>query len=113
MHNWQKALQEQMKQAIIGEEEYKEAVEKLSLFTQKVYEAVRAIPKGYVKTYGQVAAEIGHPGAARAVGSACAKNPFLGCVPCHRVVRADGLLGAYSFGGTEMKSRLIDIEKEV
>jgi methylated-DNA-[protein]-cysteine S-methyltransferase len=68
-------------------------VNKLSEFSRKVYEVTKTIPKGEVRTYGWVAARVGQPGAARAVGNALNKNPFLGIVPCHRVVAANGLGG--------------------
>ena len=64
-------------------------------FQHKVYEAVKKIPKGVTRTYGQIAAAIGKPGAARAVGSALAKNHDKN-VPCHRVIHADGTVGPYN-----------------
>lgn len=66
-------------------------------FAEKVYSAVSRIPEGRVATYGQIAAAIGVPGGARAVGNALHINPFAPVVPCHRVVAADGSLAA-SFG---------------
>jgi methylated-DNA-[protein]-cysteine S-methyltransferase len=61
-----------------------------------------------VRTYGDIAREIGYPGAARAVGNACAKNPVPLLVPCHRVVRSDGGVGGYSLrGGSALKRRLL------
>src|SRR5207247_4152774 len=72
-----------------------------------VLERLRRMPKGQVRTYRDIAREIGHPGAVRAVGNACAKNPVPLIVPCHRVVRTDGGLGGYSLrGGTALKRRL-------
>jgi methylated-DNA-[protein]-cysteine S-methyltransferase len=77
-------------------------------FERLVLERLRRIPKGQVRTYGDIAREIGYPGAARAVGNACAKNPVPLLVPCHRVVRSDGGLGGYSLrGGTALKLRLL------
>lgn len=64
-------------------------------FKQQVEEAVRSIPKGETRTYGEVAAIIGHPGAARAVGTVMANNTDK-TVPCHRVIRADGKIGGYN-----------------
>jgi methylated-DNA-[protein]-cysteine S-methyltransferase len=64
-------------------------------FEMAVYDAVREVPRGKVTTYGRVAAKLGG-GAARAVGSALARNPFAPEVPCHRVVRADGSLGGFN-----------------
>lgn len=80
-------------------------------FEQKVLEALRRIPPGEVRTYGQLAQALGHPGAARAVGNACAKNPVPLVVPCHRVVPSSGGLGNYSGGGGEAtKERLLEAE---
>ncbi|MGA4577729.1 methylated-DNA--[protein]-cysteine S-methyltransferase [Limisphaera sp. VF-2] len=68
------------------------------VFHQRVWQALQAIPRGEVRTYGQVARALGKPGAARAVGQACAANPIPLLVPCHRVVRAGGGLGGFSAG---------------
>lgn len=70
----------------------------LMTFAEKVYDAVKRIPKGRVATYGQIAEIIGSPGASRAVGNALHVNPYAPAVPCHRVVAADGRLAA-NFGG--------------
>jgi methylated-DNA-[protein]-cysteine S-methyltransferase len=67
--------------------------------------AVRAVPRGTVVSYGEVARRIGRPGAARAVGGAVGRNPVGILVPCHRVIAADGTLGGYgtaAFGGREV-----------
>jgi O-6-methylguanine DNA methyltransferase len=69
----------------------------MKTFTERVYDVVRKIPKGKTLTYGQVAAAIGSPGAARAVGNALNKNRHKD-VPCHRVIRADGSVGGYAWG---------------
>ena len=66
-------------------------------FAEKVYAAVRRIPKGRVASYGQIAEVIGCKGGARAVGNALHVNPYAPQVPCHRVVAADGSL-ATKFG---------------
>jgi len=80
-------------------------------FHRKVYEVARGIAPGETWTYGEVAAKAGSPGAARAVGQAMARNPFLLVVPCHRVVASDGTLGGFSaFGGLVTKRRLLAIE---
>jgi len=80
-------------------------------FERLVLERLRRIPKGQVRTYGDIAREIGYPGAARAVGNACAKNPVPLLVPCHRVVRSDGGVGGYSLrGGAALKRRLLEQE---
>jgi methylated-DNA-[protein]-cysteine S-methyltransferase len=67
-------------------------------FDQKVWAATRRIPYGAVLSYGQLAAEIGLPGGARAVGGALGRNPVLVVVPCHRVLRAGGGLGGFGAG---------------
>lgn len=78
----------------------------LTDFQQRVYRAVCRIPRGHTRSYQWVAEQIGHPGAARAVGQALHRNPFAPHVPCHRVVRADGSLGGYA-GGLARKRALL------
>ena len=82
----------------------------LSDFDRAVYEAVRGVPPGETITYGEVAAQVGSPGAARAVGGAMARCPLFPAVPCHRVVRAsDGWSG---WGGDpRLKRRLLEAER--
>jgi len=70
----------------------------LSAFEQSVLEKALDIPRGEVRPYGWVAREIGRPNAARAVGSALGRNPVPLLIPCHRVVRGDGLAGDYVLG---------------
>lgn len=80
----------------------------LTSFAGRVREAMRAIPRGQVRTYGELARAVGRPGAARAVGGACASNPLPLVVPCHRVVGARGLGG---FGlGLDAKRTLLALE---
>lgn len=80
-------------------------------FHRRVYEATRAIPPGSTLSYGEVAAQIGAPGAARAVGQALGRNPFAIVVPCHRVLAAGGKAGGFSAnGGLTTKTRLLAIE---
>ncbi|MBI2096502.1 MAG: MGMT family protein, partial [Candidatus Taylorbacteria bacterium] len=71
---------------------------KKSSFAKRVRDAVRQIPRGETKSYGEVALAIGYPGAARAVGTVM-KNNYDPTVPCHRVIRADGSLGLFNRGG--------------
>ncbi|MEJ6013951.1 methylated-DNA--[protein]-cysteine S-methyltransferase [Corynebacterium sp. H127] len=78
-------------------------------FRQEVQWALASISFGEVKTYGQLAAELGRPGAARAVGTACARNPLPILVPCHRVLAKSGL-GGY-LGGLSAKGFLLDLER--
>ena len=78
-------------------------------FQIRVLDAVRQIPKGETRTYGEVARAIGHPGAARAVGSVMKSN-YDKTVPCHRVIRSDGKIGAYNRGGSKKKLKLLRAE---
>jgi methylated-DNA-[protein]-cysteine S-methyltransferase len=79
-----------------------------SNFYQQVWRACAEIPAGETRTYGWIAARIGKPGAARAVGMALGANPFAPTVPCHRVVRSDGSMGGYSApGGIAAKRRIL------
>lgn len=83
---------------------------------RKVYEVVKRIPFGEVRSYGWVAGECGKPGAGRAAGQALARNPLPLFIPCHRVVYGDGRTGSYSCEGTalpgeELKRRLIEWER--
>jgi methylated-DNA-[protein]-cysteine S-methyltransferase len=78
-------------------------------FRRAVLDATAAIPRGATATYGQVAAAAGSPRAVRAAGSALAGNPLPIIIPCHRVLRSDGAVGAY-LGGTAMKRRLLAME---
>jgi methylated-DNA-[protein]-cysteine S-methyltransferase len=81
-------------------------------FNRRVYEVALVIPPGETLTYGEVAARIGEPGAARAVGVALGQNPFAPIVPCHRVLAAGGRTGGFSAdGGVETKLRMLTIEK--
>jgi O-6-methylguanine DNA methyltransferase len=70
---------------------------------------LRALPRGEVVTYGELAALAGRPGAARAAGTFCAKNRLAPFVPCHRVVAAGGI-GGYGSLGVEYKRRLLALE---
>ena len=75
-------------------------------FQQRVLRAEHAIPRGSVSTYALIAAHLGKPHAARAVGNALANNPFPLIVPCHRAIRSDRRLGGYQ-GGLVMKRALL------
>ncbi len=80
-------------------------------FAQRVYAVVRGIVPGQTLTYGEVAARLGEPGAARAVGQALGRNPFAPVVPCHRVLAAGDKPGGFSAsGGVRTKLRLLIIE---
>jgi methylated-DNA-[protein]-cysteine S-methyltransferase len=80
-------------------------------FHRRVYEAARRIPPGEILSYGEIAARLGTPRAARAVGQALGQNPFPIVVPCHRVVAAGGKIGGFSaHGGVATKLRMLAIE---
>jgi len=81
-------------------------------FQLKVWNYLKNIPKGSVKTYTDVAKAIGKPKAVRAVANAISKNPYPIKIPCHRVIRSDGSLGGYSGrGGINKKRRLLISER--
>jgi O-6-methylguanine DNA methyltransferase len=83
----------------------------LAPFHRRVYEAARAIAPGATLSYGEIAARLGEPGAAREVGRALARNPFAIVVPCHRVLAAGGRAGGFSApGGVAQKLRMLAIE---
>lgn len=81
-------------------------------FQIRVWNELLKIPHGSVTTYGEIAARIGKPGAARAVGMACNRNPLLIVVPCHRVVGQNGSLTGY-VAGTDKKRMLIELENGI
>ncbi|MEO5918674.1 MAG: MGMT family protein, partial [Candidatus Limnocylindrales bacterium] len=80
---------------------------------QAVLGAVRAIPWGETRSYGDVARAIGRPGAARAVGGAVGRNPIAMIIPCHRVIAGDGTLGGYGGGWWGDRERLLDLKAEL
>ncbi len=78
---------------------------------EKIYEAVKTIPRGRVATYGQVAMLAGNPRWARVVGYALHVNPKPGEIPCHRVVNREGKTSvAFAFGGEDMQRQLLEDE---
>jgi methylated-DNA-[protein]-cysteine S-methyltransferase len=81
-------------------------------FQVRVWQAARLIPHGETRSYRWLAAQAGNQKAARAVGTALARNPLPIIVPCHRVVASNGGLGGFS-GGLEMKRRLLSLEAQV
>jgi len=80
-------------------------------FQRRVWEELRRIPPGETRSYGEVARALGRPQAQRAVAQACAANPVAIVVPCHRVVRGDGVPGGYRWG-VERKKRLLQRESK-
>lgn len=80
-----------------------------SAFQRRVWDALREIPAGHTRTYGEIARRLGQPSASRAVGMANHHNPLVIVVPCHRVVGADGTLTGYG-GGLNRKRWLLEHE---
>ncbi len=91
------------------EREFKFDMNRLPPFFRKALLVTYSIPRGYVATYGGIAAALGNNGAARAVGTAEATNPFAPIVPCHRVVAANLRLGGYG-GGLKLKRAILERE---
>ena len=86
-------------------------VDGLGEFERRAYAVARTIEPGKTTTYGAIAAALGDPGAARAVGKAMGRNPYPVIVPCHRVLASDGSLGGFSAGGgARTKFRMLAIE---
>jgi len=115
MPAWVKELIDKLQRYAVGEpvdfSETPLALDRLTPFGRRVVAACRRIPWGQTRSYGDLAAECGSPGAARAVGSVMAKNRYPLIVPCHRVLAAGGELGGYSAPeGLKMKRRLLDME---
>lgn len=81
-----------------------------SPFQQLVWQELRRIPYGQIRTYAEIATAIGKPGAARAVGMACNRNPLWIVIPCHRVVGKNGSLTGYA-GGLDLKRFLLELEQ--
>jgi methylated-DNA-[protein]-cysteine S-methyltransferase len=87
-------------------------MEGVAPFHRRVFEVARTVPAGRTCTYGDIAAQLGDPASARAVGEALGRNPFPIIVPCHRVLAASGKLGGFSApGGIVTKRRLLIIER--
>jgi AraC family transcriptional regulator of adaptative response/methylated-DNA-[protein]-cysteine methyltransferase len=82
---------------------------RFTAFQRRVWEELTRIPPGETRSYSEIAAALGHPGAQRAVGRACATNPLPVIIPCHRAVQQDGGLGGYRWG-TARKRKLLDAE---
>ncbi|MCE2862027.1 MAG: hypothetical protein RIR76_2162 [Verrucomicrobiota bacterium] len=78
-------------------------------FQRRVWDELTRIPFGATSSYGDLAAEVGRPGAARAIGRANATNPICVIVPCHRVIRSDGSLTGFAYG-TTIKRQLLELE---
>ena len=84
---------------------------KATKFQKTVWNEIKRIPRGETITYKELAVKIGKPKSYRAVATACAKNPQLIIIPCHRVIRSDGTLGGYmGVKGIERKKKLLKKE---
>jgi methylated-DNA-[protein]-cysteine S-methyltransferase len=81
-------------------------------FQQRVWAALRDVPYGKTRTYGEIAAAIGQPTAARAVGLANGRNPVSIIIPCHRIIGSSGRLVGYG-GGLDRKSTLLRLERAI
>lgn len=81
-----------------------------SPFQRQVWQALHKVPFGETRSYLQVAASIGKPSAARAVGQACGRNPIPVIIPCHRVLASNGKLGGFS-SGLQVKQKLLELER--
>lgn len=86
---------------------------RLTKFEWKVLKATLTIPMGETRSYAWVAKEVGSPKAVRAVGQALRKNPYPLIIPCHRVIKSDGNLGAYAGKYDNKKKRLLDLEQKI
>jgi AraC family transcriptional regulator of adaptative response/methylated-DNA-[protein]-cysteine methyltransferase len=108
IHPWVRQVQDYLAGALIQVDVPVDAPG--TAFQWRVWQALREIPRGSTRTYNEIATALGTPGAARAVGHACATNPVALIIPCHRVVRSDGALGGYRWG-LARKERLLAQEK--
>lgn len=81
-------------------------------FQERVWRALQAIPPGETRSYGEIAEAAGRPGAARAVGAACAANPTAVAIPCHRAVKSDGGLAGYRWGEARKRTLLEREERD-
>ena len=97
---------------IVEMKDFKLPMARFPIFRREVYSALLRVKRGEVLTYGELARRAGHPGAARAVGTAMAKNPLPLLIPCHRVIRGDGTLGQFTAdGGADFKMTMQELEK--
>jgi O-6-methylguanine DNA methyltransferase len=111
IRQWHRATESALKRILTGRAP--ETFPPLDLtgtdFQKSVWNALRKIPAGRTKSYGEIARAIGRPKAVRAVGGACGANPVPVLVPCHRVLAANGKIGGFS-GGLDWKRELLSRE---
>lgn len=103
-------LASKIERQLRGERRMRFDLRGLTVFEQAVLRKAMDIPHGEVRPYGWIAREIGHPAAVRAVGTALANNPIPYFIPCHRVIRSDGVIGNYGGGGPEAKKAILKLE---
>src|SRR5216684_5387094 len=103
-------LAAKIKDELAGKRRMRFDLRGLTPFERAVLRKTREIPRGEIRPYGWIAREIGHPAAVRAVGTALANNPIPYFIPCHRVVRSDGVIGNYGGGGPEAKKQILSLE---
>ncbi len=112
----QNKIKKQINEFVKGQSPLKLAIDWENLsgteFQKKVWKKMSQIPYGKTKSYGEIAKSLKKPGAARAVGTACGKNPVLLAIPCHRVVGTSGL-GGFSGGGLPVKKKLLALEGSI
>ena len=90
------------------------SLDEFTPFTRNVFAKCRNIPLGQIISYSRLAKNLNSPHAARAVGSALAKNPLPLIIPCHRVIKSDGRIGQFSVqGGTKTKQKLLKHEQQI
>lgn len=113
--DWARDAMSRLERHLAGEDEDLSVIPldmaRVPPFFRRVYEEARAVPRGLVRSYAEIAAAAGSPAATRAVGQAMAKNPWPVVVPCHRVVGSAGKPGGFSApGGLDTKARLLALE---
>jgi methylated-DNA-[protein]-cysteine S-methyltransferase len=114
--DWHPRLRETLTEYALGRrvdfEEFDLSLPPRTPFRDKVLAATRQLGYGMTTTYGELARHVGHPGAARAVGTVMSSNRFPILIPCHRVLAAGGRLGGYtSPAGPDLKQRLLEMEQ--
>jgi O-6-methylguanine DNA methyltransferase len=111
IRSWHRLTEAALKSILAGKEPAKlpPLVPLGTIFQKSVWTAMRAIPLGKTRSYGEIAEAIGRPKAVRAVGGACGANPIPVLVPCHRVLAANKKIGGFG-GGLAWKRRLLEAE---
>ena len=112
--SFSKKIKSQLKEYFSGERKTFDIKIKLygTDFQKKVWKELQKISYGEVKSYSEIAKQIGNKNAQRAVGSACNKNPIMIIIPCHRVISKSGKIGGFEYG-VNLKEKLLHFEKGV